>query len=83
MGVGESLRFVARGGLGAAAAVAGLGGQGRYDAAGIIMRLCGAEGVGTVQGIHCFTFNAVADAAAWALESARLAVAAAMQPPSS
>jgi len=60
IGVGESMRFIARGGWGVAAAVSGFGRPGTHDSAEIIRQLCG-----DVQGIHCFTFNAVADTAAW------------------
>ena len=68
IGVGESLRFIARGGWGVAAAVSGLGRSGTHDAAEIIGQLCG-----DVQGIHCFTFNAVADTAAWVDKMCRAA----------
>ncbi len=76
VGVGESLRFLKRQGLSAAvaatgAAVTGAVGQGRYDSAGIVEQLCTADGVALAQGVHCFTFNAVADAAAWAQENAK------------
>ncbi len=81
VGVGESLRFLTRRGLSSAVAFAGLAGHGTYDAAGIIGQLCGAEGVGDVKGIHCFTFNAVADAVAWACENAAQADIAATAPP--
>jgi methylenetetrahydrofolate reductase (NADPH) len=80
VGVGESLRFLTRRGLSAAVAVAGGSGQGTYHAAGIIGQLCGAEDLGQVQGIHCFTFNAVKDAVEWAHESARQADIAAHGP---
>ena len=73
IGVGESLRFLAQGGLkmGLAAAAVGVGGEGRYDAHGVIRQLCGGVGGGAVQGVHCFTFNAVADAVAWANSAAK------------
>ncbi len=58
IGVGESLRFMTRGGAEVAAARA----NGRYDAADIIRQLSG----GDIDGIHCFTFNAVEDAVDWA-----------------
>ncbi len=60
IGVGDSVRFLSRGGLGIAAAVSGLGMPGTHDAAAIIGQL-----IEDIQGIHCFTFNAVEDTAAW------------------
>ena len=62
IGVGESLRFMSRGGAEVAAAIAGARANGRYDAADIIRQLSG----GDLEGIHCFTFNAVEDAVDWA-----------------
>jgi methylenetetrahydrofolate reductase (NADPH) len=74
VGVGESMRLVGKGGggvmMGVAAAAVGVG-RGRYDAGSVVRQLCEGGGGGTVQGLHCFTFNAVADAVAWADAAAK------------
>lgn len=78
IGVGESLRFITRGGAGVVAAVAGVHPTGQYDAAGVVRQLCASDDAADIQGIHCFTFNAVADAVKWAGEALRQNDAASM-----